>query len=439
MNARRWRASILAAAAVGLTLVAPADAAGCQGVRRTGRWTTIDPPVALPVAVAGVQIGGLAGAPRVAGDPFNAKRMYFSAGRKVYRTTDGGCSWQLVFDLDTAGEPTNLHRSDAAYQIMQLVVSGKAVYAMAYDPLSALTAPLPVYLAMSQDGGSTWQVPAPGAAEGTSGAVPLCSSARMSVAPGDPRTVYLDCSSSSFATFFAAIVVRPGVFVTTDSGRTWRKSAGTGYTAYGIQPGVVVDPLDAKKVWSLYGNELGTPDIFYTTDGAEHWKSVWRGSGIGKHMMAAMTLRPRGKPARVMIATTAGIVESLDGGKHWKVIRSPMPPGQEGPMLWATYEGGGASIFMMAAYNVSYTFTEDVPPSCTQGQRIARYHRGSRTWHALPAPVSTPSSGVLQFRAPAPGKGFYAVLATAYPTKKDCESATNGRSYLMTYSDADSR
>ncbi len=435
----RWPA-LVAAVVVATTMVSPAQAAGCQGVRRTGSWTTIDLPVTLaPSSLAGVQVGGLSAGPRVAGDPFNAKRLYFSAGRKLYRTNDGGCSWQVVLDLDTAGEQTNLHRSIPTYQFLQLTAVGKTVYAMAYDPTSSLTAPLPVYLARSQDGGSTWQVPAPDKAEGTSGAVPLCSSARMSVAPGDPRTVYVDCSSQSFATIFVSGVVGSGIFVTTDSGRTWRKSAGSGYTAYGVQPAVIIDPLDSKQVWSLYGNELSTPDVFHTVDGAETWKSVWRGSGVGKHMVAGTALHPRGRPTRVMIATTAGIVETLDGGKHWRVIRPPMPPGQEGPMQWAAFERGGASIFMLAAYNVGYNWTEDVPGSCTQGERIARYDPGRRKWRPLQAPVSTPRSAVVQFRAPVRGKGFHAVLANTFPSKADCEAGKNAHAYLMTYSDSESR
>ncbi len=438
MSGPSVRAGLAIAAVCAGTFAVPAHAAGCKAVRRTGGWTAVEvPPSTTFPSVDGAYLEFYPIADRVAGDPVGGGRMYFATNRTTYRTVDGGCSWRVVLDLDTAGEQTSPWRQDPGYQVVQLATAAsRYVYALVLDPNSALTAPLPAYLAVSTDGGGTWQVVDPGPAPALAGGGPQCTAARIFVAPDDPKTVYLDCYSNSLGTFYVSYLLSTGLFVTADSGHTWRKAARTGYPPIvGVLPALAIDPADSRRLWIIWGDELSTPDIFHSADGGGTWKSVWRGSGAGRHMVSAAAVRQKGRPVRVMLATTAGMVESVDGGRTWRTIRPMMPGGQEGPIQWVAYERGAASLFMVSAYNVGYSGTEEVFNTCNQGERIARYDLARRKWQGLPKPASSPRNTVFQLRSPAGWKGANAMLMTAYPSQKDCQSGKKPRNYLMTYPD----
>ncbi len=216
--------------------------------------------------------------------------------RGVYRTTDGGKTWQRVLyvDPDTGAwdvtfDPSNPH----------ILYAG--LWQMRRTPWGMTSGGPGSGLYTSRDGGATWtEITGSGLPGGPWGKV------GVRVAPSAPDRIY------------ALIEAKDGgLFRSDDGGKTWdlvSASRGLRQRAW-YYTGLTVDPWDPDVVWFP---EVG---MLKTIDGGSTIRSV-KGGGWDYH---EIWIDPQDTD-RMIVASDAGISLTRDGGETWH--RPPVPISQ---------------------------------------------------------------------------------------------------------------
>jgi hypothetical protein len=249
---------------------------------------------------------GLSGTDRIgrlAPDPANANRMFAAAtgnlfvpggARGLYRTLDGGVSWQLVLAganattgaIDVAVDPGNPQRVYAALWDHRRQPNGRVYGGVGSG------------LYRSTDGGGTWTRLAGGlpAANGNLGRMGIA------VARSDPQRLYAIAADTSGA--FS------GFWTSTNRGDTWTRITNTSYlsasqSTFGWWFGRIwVDPADARHVFVA-----GVP-MLESTDAGLSWRRNSSSFHVDQHAMAW----DAGRPGRVYLGNDGGIYRSESGG-----------------------------------------------------------------------------------------------------------------------------
>jgi photosystem II stability/assembly factor-like uncharacterized protein len=237
---------------------------------------------------------------RIAIDPVNPQRVFVAAAggvftpdpnRGVYRSTDGGTTWtRVLFVAPTAGaidvaiDPSNPSR----------------VYAAIWEHYSTSTSwvagGLNSGIWQSQDGGDSWT-------RLTSG-LPRSSSSigriGLAVARSNPETVYalyLDDPGDLI-----------GIYKSTNAGLSWSKQnasgAKNGFGGAGYYCGQIrVDPANPNAVYLL--------DVLWSrsTDGGQSYTN-YSGGYVDNHDLVIL-------PDRLYQACDGGFYRSTDGGNTW--------------------------------------------------------------------------------------------------------------------------
>jgi photosystem II stability/assembly factor-like uncharacterized protein len=223
-------------------------------------WAYISSPFAGPFNSSSY-FGGGAHINQISIDPTNTQILlaavwsfpFSSAG--IYRSTDGGATWQLTFSgapgTSVTFDPTN----------------GNTAYAAISDYFGTLQAG--IY--KSIDGGRTWtavngtgvhQIPV------TNGGLPNVGAIHLALAPASTSTLYI--SVEALGTF-APFTPNP-VYKTTDGGTTWNPATNP-FTQLGTQPGnrgmvLTVHPANPSIVF------LGEQKLYRSLDGGTTWTDV---------------------------------------------------------------------------------------------------------------------------------------------------------------------
>ncbi len=218
----------------------------------------------------------------------------WSAGgdRGLYKTSDGGVSWQHVLDIDENTGVTDIefHPSDpdviyaAAYQRRRHVWG-----LMAGGPNGGIY--------KSSDGGASWKKLNAGLPAGDVGKIGLA------VTPADPGLVYATIEADE---------ENKGFYRSEDQGESWAKtnayiSGGTGPHYY---QELAASPQDANLVFQM--------DVFFrvTRDGGEQFSVL--GTGREKHSdNHALWIDPQ-NDLHLLAGTDAGLYESFDQGITWR-------------------------------------------------------------------------------------------------------------------------
>ncbi|MDE2347031.1 MAG: hypothetical protein KGL92_00870 [Gammaproteobacteria bacterium] len=258
----------------------------------------------LGPAIAGGRVTAVAGIP---GDA----RVYYvgAAAGGVFKTTDGGLHWRAVFKHEATSSigaialaPTNPNLvwvGTGEANIRNDVVGGSGVY-------------------LSTDAGKTWS---------SMGLKDVGQIGRIAVDPHDPRHVVV----AAFGRAWAPGADR-GVFVTTDGGKTWRKSLfvddHTGAIDVAMQPGngqvVFAATWQAgRKPWILNDGGPGS-GVWRSTDGGATWKRLAKGlpeSPIGRIGLAIAPSDPERIYALLEAPIGKGsLFVSDDLGDHWHKV-----------------------------------------------------------------------------------------------------------------------
>jgi photosystem II stability/assembly factor-like uncharacterized protein len=265
--------------------VDPADAAHLFSVGRNGPWESTDgggtwqPLQDLPaeMPLAGGEWGG------AAFDPVNPDHVLLGTERLLESTDDG---WQvqiMPFAFGPMASAIVFAPSDALVVYVASAEHNCMVHHTACPPTTGL--------AVSHDGGKTWQDISAG---------PLLGQGvtDLAVDPFDPSTVYAAADD--------------GLYRSSDAGASWRRLGGL---PEGQARMVAVSPADsATLLTSLH--ELG---FYISRDTGAAWEQVTAGlEANGSHHKAVFD--PTDAQVIYTTDTFSGVYRSADGGRTWAQI-----------------------------------------------------------------------------------------------------------------------
>jgi len=237
---------------------------------------------------------------RVAIDPVNPNRVFVAAGggvfsrdshRGVYRSVDGGASWQQVlYVADDSGAV------DIAIDPSQPKRIYAAIWTRWARPDFLTVTGINSGIWQSTNGGNTWTrltngLPAPSPAVGRIG---------LALSPSSPQTVY--------AAYRDDTGYLMGVWKTTNAGASWVRvdNGGATLTTAGYYFGQIrVDPTNPQTVYLLDFS------LWKSTDGGVRWTNRAHGLHPDVHDMA---LLPNG---RAYLACDGGAYWTTSGADNW--------------------------------------------------------------------------------------------------------------------------
>jgi photosystem II stability/assembly factor-like uncharacterized protein len=236
-------------------------------------------------------------------DPSNTNRVYVAAvgtlfstnpDRGVYRTTDAGLNWdKVLFVSDSTG----------AIDIIQDPINTDILYAAMWErvrhPDSRRYGGRTSGIFKTTDGGDSWEVLTGGLPSG-----PDVGRIGLTLSAASPSTVY--------AIYADDVGYFSGVYKSTNSGNNWNRVndsyLSSLYSSYGWWFGVIVaDPTDADVVYAH-----GVP-MYKTTDGGNYWFEIAWSNHVDHH---AMVIDP-GDPGWVIEGNDGGVYISTNGGSTW--------------------------------------------------------------------------------------------------------------------------
>jgi len=299
----------------------------------------------------------------------DASKMHSAFGG-IYKTTDGGKTWQAVLAPD---EP--------------LIVIALAMCPGNPDMLVAGAANR-IYI--TRDAGRTWEM-RPAVTDGSAFGVPF----HMAIDPKDPDVIY---SNNQFA----------GIFKTVDGGKTWRPF-NNGYSG-NIVPIVNASRQDPNVVYA--GSLSG---IFKSSDRGTTWKGLNRGLLNGRDYFVSVTSHPTRKGWLLGSDMYSGSIFFSDSdGAEWRQVAELKTP--EGGRL-----RGGVRCFVHAPSRPDIVYAVAVCERCydeyplhplPDGGGIYRSTDGGRTWQTANEGLALTCMNVLDIAVhPAdPNRALAAVL-----------------------------
>jgi photosystem II stability/assembly factor-like uncharacterized protein len=200
-------------------------------------------------------------------DPHRSTTVYARASSGVWKTTNGGATWDIL----------------AGVFFDPLAIDPNATDTV-YSPSAGKTA----LIAKSEDGGASW----------TDLAVGLRSPRVTAVAtdPAIPTTAY-------------AGTFEDGVFKSTDGGTTWA-AANTGLGDLRISLLTIV-PWEMPVLFAATKGK----EIYRSTDGARTWTRAFRGLPIP--FLVVTLAGDRSSPGTVYVTNGTGVFKTIDFGETW--------------------------------------------------------------------------------------------------------------------------
>ena len=215
----------------------------------------------------------------VAIDPANAAHVYAGTEAGIFRSVDGGDTWQL-FSEGLALPPSTFLPRIGAFAFAPTVRyagGGTRVFRSSAD-------------------GSGWTVTAP------LGSLIGSVVSALAVDPTDPNTVYAGTYD--------------GVYKSADGGASWIP-ARNGFDCFYV--GVLA--VDPKTPATLYASGCG--NLFKSENGGGSWTPS--GNGLPVTSVLALAVDPR-TPSIVYAGTLQGVFRSSDGAATWSRTSNGLPP-----------------------------------------------------------------------------------------------------------------
>jgi photosystem II stability/assembly factor-like uncharacterized protein len=231
-------------------------------------------------------------------DAQQPNRIYIHAGHDLFRTQDGGVTWQNVY------LPELWH--DAYIEAIAIASSEPSILYVAGRDDAAWVRDISVGLAFrSDDFGVTW-----GPLTFT---LPVSGVADIAVDPTDSQRVYV--AAGTWSELSAHI--GKGVFRSSDGGQTWQKSS----EGMGDLPAfsLAIQPDHPQTIYAtawLTREEKLT--VFKSTDAGDTWvtttlRAEWDYPG---EWVPSLVIDPL-SPAAVYVGTSNGLFRSANGGLTW--------------------------------------------------------------------------------------------------------------------------
>jgi photosystem II stability/assembly factor-like uncharacterized protein len=275
-------------------------------------------------------------------DPQNPGTVYAGTSGGVFKTTNGGTSW----NVSNSGLPTG-------YIARALVVDPQdpnTIYAG-----GACGAYGPCGIFKSTDGGANWH-PINSGLENT---VIVVES--LAIDPQNSSTLYAGTTACFQASGAAGYVeggenlcYRPAVFKTTDGGMGWSNaSSGLPLDFFEFVDSLVIDPQNSGTLYAAVDHG----GIFKSTDEGVSWANSLMASGA-----KALAINPQ-DGSTLYAANWSGMVKSTNGGADWKAVSSGLPANCCGSLAIdpqapdTIYVGGYSGVFRSTDGGANWTNT----------------------------------------------------------------------------------
>ena len=244
----------------------------------------------------------------VAGSAARASEYYMgTSGGGVFKTTDGGMSWQPVTDRFFGGTVGALAVSESNPDVVWAGGGETDIRGNAAPGDGVWTSP---------DAGRTWSRIEYFDVKNHVN--------RIRIHPRDPNVVWVGVLGHAFGPND-----QRGVFKSTDGGKSWRK-----VLYRDDQTGIsdlVVDATDPNVLYAAFWHAYRTPwslnsggtggGIFKSTDGGETWKELTANAGLPKGPLGkiGLAVSPAKSPRvwALVEADEGGVYRSDDGGATW--------------------------------------------------------------------------------------------------------------------------
>ena len=288
-----------------------------EAQRRSSKSSTHQPNIpeklysSMEYRLVGPFRGGRSAA--VTGVPGKPNLFYFgAAGGGVWKTTDGGRSWENISDGYFGGsigavevaksDPNVIYVGGGEKTVRGNVSSGYGVW-------------------KSEDAGKTWKA---------SGLEKSRHIPRLRVHPTDHNIVY----AAVMGNIYKAATER-GIYKSTDGGQSWKKVLYVNDQAGAVD--LVIDPNNPRilyaSTWRVqrtpYSLSSGGPGsaLWKSTDAGENWEEISKSEGFPKDTLGiiGVTVSPKNSErvwAIVEHKEKGGLYRSDDGGKKWEQVNS---------------------------------------------------------------------------------------------------------------------
>jgi len=209
--------------------------------------------------------------------------------RGVYKTSDGGKTWQKVFHIDDRHGVADLDMNPSNPNILYA-----AMWLFERKPWTHTSGSEQGGVFRSVDGGQTWS-------KLTKGLPKLMGRIGVKVAPSNPRVVYVIAESKEGTLYRSEDGGDTFVQVSKD-----RDIVSRGFYYADLR----VDPTNENRVFAVASN------LYVSIDGGKSFKSIVGGTHIDYH---ALWIDPK-DPRRMWEGSDGGIGVTYDGGATWEPV-----------------------------------------------------------------------------------------------------------------------
>ncbi|MCC9166233.1 VPS10 domain-containing protein [Pontibacter harenae] len=246
----------------------------------------------------------------VTGVPGKPNLYYFgSVGGGVWRTTDGGSTWESISDGFFGGSIGAVAVSEADPNVIYVGEGEKTVRGNVSSGFGVWK---------SVDAGKTWQ---------HTGLKDSKHIGRIRIHPQNPDIVYV----AAMGDLYKSNEER-GVFKSTDGGKTWKRTLFANKDAGVVD--LVIDPSNPRHLyattWNIrrtpYSLESGGPGsgIWKSTDGGDTWKDISKNEGLPKGTLGivgiAVSPVNSERVFAMVEAEEGGLFRSDDSGLTWRRV-----------------------------------------------------------------------------------------------------------------------